>query len=533
MKKQINRVLAMLLCALLLATMAPLAGFTSAAVSENSEDDFVLNTDNSLGKVLTSALDQEGEDTPNSIDSLSFSGKTATVTFKATQDCKIVVAVYDESGLQMLCSGYTAVTAEQTEATVIVSAETMPQYFTAKAFMLDDENKALCEAYESKDNTHAYEEFLAKTTGDFDEDLVVNFDESTETNFGVLTEDAVIVESTGSVNVLQSADEETGIYTFTNVNAEITNLQSGDVFYCEADGAAIALKVDTITFSDGMATIKAADDTELSDIFDYVKIDESKEASPEEMNSMTVGDGVTYLGSEAIETPNPAPARAKAKARKADVDIDGQYTTKYNFEVKYGVVRAGFEVAFNINVKIYYDVVLLGKDYIDASVVVSLSSSASVSIEGKIDLGEKLTLFKGEVPIFAGITAELKINPVIAASLSLKATVKNEAKFGFSHKTGVGTKKIKESTTEITPEVKGTVKLEFGLKVSLAAKFVEILKFEVSGKVFGQAVGTAVVPAAIDDEATQHDCTLCIEGVINVVIEFSAQMKIGTDRINV
>ena len=525
-----QRIISIFLVLLLLVSSVPLA-FAQTEDPIADESDVSLQASNSLGRVLSSALNDEIEDgSTNAITALSIENKVATVTLKTDTAATVVVAIYDESGLQMLASGKQAVAANDETATVTIEADAMPQYYTAKAFLLDADYHALCEAYTSKDYTQAYEEFLEKTTDDFEQNLVVNFDDSEDNNFAVLTEDSVIADTTDNTNALVSADDEELIYSFSNIDSSIRNLEKDDVFFYESEEMAIALKVDSVSISGDTATIQAQADTELADVFDFVKIDATAEPDETVMDTAEFGEGVTYLGATQNTNPSPAPKRAP---KKAEIDTGATTTWKYNFEVNWDHVTAGFELSTAFEFKLYYDIVLFGKDYVEASFSITNTSKWAITFKGAVNLldFEKLYLvYLPEIPLGYGLTASFKVVPALEASASLSASVSTYNKIGFTHKTGVGTKPINESSTEKQIEAAGKINIFVGIKPIATVAFLKLARAELSAKVGLEADGTATVPSLQEDDSIQHTCNLCIEGILNFLVELSASLKLGTEK---
>ena len=56
------------------------------------------------------------------------------------------------------------------------------------------------------------QEFLSKTTDDFAEDKVVNFDDDTTNNFAVLSDDVINLDENSQTNIITYADTASDIY---------------------------------------------------------------------------------------------------------------------------------------------------------------------------------------------------------------------------------------------------------------------------------------------------------------------------------
>ncbi len=135
--KMHNRILAALLCALMLIGVLPSGQFA----------------------VKTSAAQNSGF----SISDVSVDGKTATAVITNDEACRLVVALYDPGTGKMLASGITSVAKNAGTAQVSFAVSSMPQYFVIKAFALDGNMGALCAKFESRLYTKELENFRKVT----------------------------------------------------------------------------------------------------------------------------------------------------------------------------------------------------------------------------------------------------------------------------------------------------------------------------------------------------------------------------------
>lgn len=100
--------------------------------------------------------------------------------WKRTREATLVVGIYTEDGMEMTASGITQVTPDTETVTVDIAAEEMPQYFLVRAFLLDSDYSPLCLAFESSLYTEEVQDILKKTVNDFDQDKVLNLDDSAD-----------------------------------------------------------------------------------------------------------------------------------------------------------------------------------------------------------------------------------------------------------------------------------------------------------------------------------------------------------------
>lgn len=113
------------------------------AAAAEAADDAADNTGDNTN-------DNTGDNTDaNTISSISLSGDTAAVSYRTDRQAKLVVAVYDEAGLQLLASGYADVEASggQAEVAIIIDGD-IPEDYVLRGFLADESFLPLSDAYE-------------------------------------------------------------------------------------------------------------------------------------------------------------------------------------------------------------------------------------------------------------------------------------------------------------------------------------------------------------------------------------------------
>jgi hypothetical protein len=116
-----------------------------------------------------------------------------------------------------------------------------------------------------------------------------------EHNDVVLREGVKKFEPSAGVNTLVSADEATGRYVFTNINDDIRNLQTDQIFIinpCSSVPEGIAIKVQNMKIDGDTAEILNAQ-ISISDVFDKVDIAASTDISLADIDVSSIPDGVT------------------------------------------------------------------------------------------------------------------------------------------------------------------------------------------------------------------------------------------------
>ncbi|MDE6797529.1 MAG: hypothetical protein K2J36_05910 [Ruminococcus sp.] len=273
--------------------------------TENSavENDISINGKNSFGQLMSEILAEEQDRQENNngfnVFSAEVTGNTVTAEYEVLESCTMITAIYDEDGVQMITSGKTEVTPEENYIEVTIETDVMPQYFYLRVFLVDSQTLSpLCTAYESPNYTREMQDFFSKTTGDFEEERVLNLDDDNSNNFAIFNEDIIISQSDDNLNTVVSADDENGIYVLENIDETVSGLENGDIFSCQygEDNILIA-KVGEIEI-DGTTAVITSEDTSLDAVFDYVKIDSSSGLSDADIDYDSMDEGIEYIGTE-------------------------------------------------------------------------------------------------------------------------------------------------------------------------------------------------------------------------------------------
>ena len=395
-----------------------------------------------------------------------------------------------------------------------------------------------------KEADQLLKEFKAKDTEDFEDCEIINFDEDETTNFAVLAEDAAVVTSSGSENVLASADEDSGVYVIENASDEVIALQAGDVlYYVYGDETEdyLLIKIAELTLSDGAVTLVAeTEDVDLSDFFCYIDVDMELEVT-EDNFTPAESDSVTYLGaaSEAEESAallasastSPLPSAYLLYAAETTVSDTFSFEISHEFPNGYKVMGT-LKQKFSVNLMVEYDLELFGEDY--SAFSLSLGSKSSVTaafVSTGIDSDDDCELLLGGISIPVGGTPLLIEAQVYAAlDLSLKTSVvltaEFEAETGISYDSEDGFDLIGEADGEISlkSEVSGSVFV--GPKLDISLDGLKVFDISVEGKAGLNVKGTSDVLGISTDGDVNHLCTLCIDGEVNLAASAKGTFKI-------
>ena len=507
-----------LVITLIFSVFSVSAGAVSADEKSNSQnanvqDNLSVSGTNSLGTMLANEIADKNEEAEDNngynVFSVAVSGNNAVVSFETVTDATLLVAIYNESCDTLIATGTTEVTNGETEKNVILDTNDIPQYFYVKGYLIDTTtNKPLCTAYSSPMYTKDMQEFLSKTTDDFEENKVLNFNNDDDNNFAVYKDEVKLVDESGETNKVTKSDDTTKTYVIENIDDSISSLSEGDIFsYDYSNGDALIVKVASITIDGTTATI-TGEDANLDDVFDYVKIDSTAKKSDFTYDESTVGEGVSILSEQ--------------KSRKSRaIDISGNASWSVPFSVSYvdnGVnVKGSLTYGSSVYVKVYLSIQY---QYLELKVDQTLKLDLSVStnlFESSIDL------FEFGVSPIAGVYVTVTPSLVIEGSIncSISATMKTTNGFSVSNTEGY---------KDLTTNPKLETKLDFSGSVFIGAK--ATLKIRVLGSLVegGFTLKNGVdISGKFDDtkdsSSKKHNCSACIKGDIYKKIGGSIYIK--------
>lgn len=476
---------------------------------------------------------EEAEAKSYGISKATVADKTVSVEYFAAEDCTVIAAIFDENTNQMIASGKTDVTSENDSVDVQLAIDTMPKAFVLKAYMVDSSNSPLSDEYETSMYTTEMQELLAKTVDDFDSEKVLNLDENDSTNFAVYSEDVKILDDDSEKNLLKSYDESTKTYVFENCTDDMLSLKTDDEFSCNADDDnVIIIKVKNISINGDTVTI-TAQDIEMEDVFDYVKIEAESSLGDAEVDKDSLSPGVTVKES--------MPQTQKSLGRKVNIggegsiyktftlnseennngddsDADKKIAVDGSFDLKGSATLSG-----DINFEIY-----ISRKHKECSFSVSVGVECdfklnmSGTVEWRIGRITKPVLPKlANVQIIFGFKFEGEFEAGLKANIT--------AVLGTKYEDGKGFK-----STSHGPEIDASMQAEANLFVGA---FIEAKGEVVDDRIASvslQGTAGAQITATMKKDISEtysnlnfeHSCSNCISGSIAPKVEVVAKLKL-------
>jgi len=568
MKTTLQKVLALILCLSLCLGLIPPAwadegkNEPSAGVSA---DDITFAGNSCIGTLAARMLEQEQSlaPMPGSVSDIVVYGTTATVDLSTDRMAKLVVAVYAEEGIKMLGSGVADVNSGAKSVTVEIDIDEMPTYFVTGAYLLDaDTMEPISQEYISRYYTKEFQDFLASTTSDYDEKLVLNLDENTATNFLVYSDDTVRVIEKNGINQLKNNGD--GSYTIYNADASVRGLSVGDKFsHTALDGTITVLLVGKISVKGKTVTITENKDATLEDIFDYYKLEENSETAEPYFDSDGMDEGVTYVDEEAALLQSFDPSGDQlfidntesflaAPDENSTITYDSEANTahfnaalkgpvdetwghSFSFKFTYpkksddndkpveGEFFSGVKGSLTFGVSVNY------KAYKSENwSYQSIKMDISAKIKGSVNVGYTARIGLGKPSFLMGPTG-LKVSFPLKAVFESEGTVEVsgtiKGSIGFSIDSDYGLTNLSSTPsfdmdTEI--EAKVFVGIEFEAEFStvlesLATSFDVKVGFEIEGK-----VKSWLTPNA--SSSIKHNCKTCVAGTITLRCTISLKM---------
>ena len=495
---------------------------TAGADSTTTGDsDLTIESTNSFGDLLTQTI---GDEMQKQLDgngynvfSINVEDNFVTVEYEALDSCTLVVCLYDELGENILAYGSTQVSPDESSAEIEIADEDMPQYFVAGAYLVKTEDlKPLCTAYINSLYTKEMQEFLSKTSADFDQDRVVNFDDSDTTNYAVYNDEVNIVsDDSNSIQVTEDAASDT--YVFENADSDILSLTEGEILAFEAaNGDLIIVKVKSISIDGTTATI-VGDETSLDEVFDYVRIEGGTTFENTEIDPSGLEEGIEYNG--AFEGPSTFAL--------ADISKSKSISASYTFAEKEFISTDSKKVTLNgeamFTIKASMDVYVSLKY---STVEVKLEYSFGVEIKVSGSIAAKIPLGYIAIAVCPGVY--ISFTPSFILELSGEVSVSGELKGQFGFKASTDTKKIKNTSStpkfECQFKVEATVFIGISLEPSIAIVSKKVAQAKMSGR-FGAEIKGTLRYTSDKPTSEKHECKSCVDGDFSARASLSFEAK--------
>ena len=528
-----KKILAIFLVLVTLTGMLPITG--NAAQTVSTENEVSVSGTNEFGQLLSESISDAQQSQDAGVESgkegygvtaLTIEGNIATVTYDAMEEAILLVALYSEENGQLICSGKTTVTAENTQATLTIEGE-MPEFFEAAAFLLDTYDMSpLCPSYATPMYTKQMQELLASTAEDYVADgyEVLQLEEEGTTNFAVYNKSVVVIDYQEGVNEVVSADADGGVYIFENCDEQITGLTTGAIMaYSYSENDLLLIKIFGIMEENNQVTIYA-DSLELEEVFDYLKIETGSNSSEIEVDPSTCEEGVTYEGLVEDKPATRAWGDEVILKKSLVFTVEKEFMTKGDNQVGAkinGTVTLGTEASLS-----YY--ISLKRQFVELKM--ELGIWANVQFSGVLkSTGMTLAEFKLPSPVW-GIVFECAPKLIWEFEASSVMSGKVTAVVGFSYDSESGWQSLNQKPTHST-ETSIEGKLFMGVELDTSACILDddiaSIGFSIRNglQISGKMTGTEYEEIK-ENAAKKHTCDKCLSLRLDWVTRGSVFMKI-------
>ena len=517
-----------------------MTGITATATDAENEqqdttylntDDIEIESQDSVGEMLAEDLEsvyaEQEENSGYNIFNIDVKDRTATVQYEALENATLVVSAYDETTNQMVASASKSVNKDETA--VDLELGDLPQYYILKGFIVDSETlQPLTKEFKSELYTQGMQEFLQKTTDDFSEDRVLNFDDDKSNNFAVYNQNTIVIEQEATKNQLISADAEKNIYVFENVDTNMLSLQKDDVLsYEKEDGMVLIVKVSTIDVEGTTVTI-SGQNADTEDVFDYVKIDSEAGMENVAIDNSNLEDGVEYTGM--IEDSADVPKTYSENANDSQTDAlvanesevgasNGEGSNKLSAEFKLENPKNKDDegISASVSGKVNIELKNSTKLYIAQDhqyVEVKFDYSLGLNISIKMEVDAKIPLGKFSFAPIPGL--KIGLTPSVVLKVSGKLSLEGKLKGCIGVRISV-----QEGITNLTsnPKWSGNIKFEATLFIGISLKpeidliNEKIVELSFEGEVGAEIKSTQEVINS--SKSVRHECKSCLDGEIS------------------
>ena len=517
-----------------------MTGITATATDAENEqqdttylntDDIEIESQDSVGEMLAEDLEsvyaEQEENSGYNIFNIDVKDGTATVEYETLENATLVVSAYDEITNQMVASASKSVNKDETA--VNLELGNLSQYYILKGFIVDSETlQPLTKEFKSELYTQGMQEFLQKTTDDFSEDRVLNFDDDKSNNFAVYNQNTMVIEQEATKNQLISADAKKNIYVFENVDTNMLSLQKDDVLsYEKEDGMVLIVKVSTIDVEGTTVTI-SGQNADTEDVFDYVKIDSEAGMENVTIDNSNLDDGVEYTGM--IEDSADVPKTYSENANDSQTDAlvanesevgasngEGSNKLSAEFKLENPKNKDDEEISASVSGKVNIELKNSTKLYIAQDrqyVEVKFDYSLGLNISIKMEVDAKIPLGKFSFAPIPGLKIGLTPNVVLKVSgkLSLEGKLKGCIGVRISAQEGI---------TNLTsnPKWSGNIKFEATLFIGISLKpeidliNEKVVELSFEGEVGAEIKSTQEVISS--SKSVRHECKSCLDGEIS------------------
>lgn len=395
-------------------------------------------------------------------------------------------------------------------------SSTLPRNFIVTATLTDDNGRELTDEAVFIDYTQVFEAFAAATIYDFDQDRVVNLDNSIDENFMVVTDEVTIIEMDGRNDSFSIVNENT--FVFQNADSDIASLAVGDRIVVIADDGIIHLiEIREITQSGSNVTIVANEEYTIIDFFDHITVNVREYLDNPDVSR-------SFMSLDATMFSDFAPAGLRRN---------------YPFSRNFNRVMSGSAGNFKVDAWIGLDVYIIAE--IQYSVTwgfllpnLSIIARLGVGYAAEIDATARATsapasgsatsisVFSGSVPIGWGFNTSLSIDLIVDWHAQAEGNVNifAAAQAGIIYNNGSIQTFTWREGPNLEPRFEGSLHFSIGPRISASIDWLRLVTATVW--IHPRVEIGAYAHFNIDRPMTgnyHHDCNGCLGGHVDFVVD--------------
>lgn len=547
----LKRVFAAVLSLIVVLTLLPVSAVVQVRAAEQTEPEVEDLSD--LGQLLAQASGQEQgtspEEYPGGYDILELEvvKKVATVEYTALEDATVIVAIYTEDGLQMLASGNAPALAEETSVQVALTGS-VPTYFRVAAYLVrTGDLSPLCESLESSRYTQDMQTLIKSTVKSYPADRVINLDGGDTTNFLVMQEGTVQIQSSETANRFVSIDRENKRYVIENADASVAGLQPGDTFvHVTAEGEWIIAKAETVAVEETTVTIQGAE-VDIQEVFSHVKLEATGSVEDLEIDETTMGDNVKYLGITELDEGTGKPPVA-TRSSSGEVEVTKKIKVmSFELDLEAKAESGNVSVTAESEMQIWLGIELEHQFYYVGDYTYTENRAVpALFVEGKLEGEITGAMFKlPEVKWYPMIGVEVGFEPAFCAELSGEAEASITARYTSQLYYDEAAKGLRRSAPALNVLADSDVdgELFFGIDLNPTVEVLEGILFDAdvtamvglffSGEAKGTKHGDVSQPPEDGERPDElHSCEDCIAGEIHAGVKLGFEVDVaGADLV--
>ena len=513
-----KRILACLLVLVTLVSYLPPKA-SAAETQPQIKNDVTMEGTNSFGTLLANTVQNdpqsqsEGEN--SRICDLQIEGTLATVEYTTDRAAKVVVAIYTEDGATMLGSGVTEVVPEDTQTVVEIQIASMPQYYSAAAYLLDAEtNDPLSQVFRTQLYTKVVQDVKNSTVEDYDPERVLNLDDDNTTNFAVFGEDTILVQE-GSPCQISGGD---GVYTVTNADERFLAMKAGDSFAVPQNGRDILIvKAARVSVQGDTVTIYEDADADLSDVFEVIKIEATADKKDTTYDESTLDPDFKSI--------SPEEFHAGQNEVETYANREEESTIEKEFKTDGERLNAALKLKVTFTIKVY-----------TAGTYSYISYDLSMPVTGKVEV--KIAGFEYEIPLgtlsmrfWGAFAVTLTPKFYLDASVTVQYTLELKTSFKQVYDSDVGEWQDMSSGPSLKSalEVEGKVFVGIGGDLAFSILHEKVASVAVELQAGGELTAKVKVNGLYSQsDSSIHNCDVCIDGELNGVVKVKLKSTVLT-----